>query len=203
MIALPNPTGSVHLHTLLGIRRATQLRPPGPMPIFADSSRKNSAMPCRLCPALLDDRQIQLDRWVAIRCAPWSYQDKVALVVDAAHAVCRFYGQGMNAAFEDCVVLDECLAEFLIIAEIAFTEYFSRRKRTPTRWRPCRRQLRRDARQDRVAGIPGEEEVSTASSRVCSPVCTSRSTPWSRLRAFPTPKPPAVRAGRIALSMRA
>jgi len=27
--------------------------------------------------------------------------------VDAAHAVVPFYGQGMNAAFEDCVVLDE------------------------------------------------------------------------------------------------
>ena len=39
-----------------------------------------------------------------------------------------FYGQGMNAAFEDCVVLDECLAEFPDNREIAFAEYFARRK---------------------------------------------------------------------------
>jgi len=39
-----------------------------------------------------------------------------------------FYGQGMNAAFEDCVVLDECLAEFSENRERAFAEYFSRRK---------------------------------------------------------------------------
>jgi len=39
-----------------------------------------------------------------------------------------FYGQGMNAAFEDCVVLDECLAEFPNDRERAFAKYFSRRK---------------------------------------------------------------------------
>jgi len=39
-----------------------------------------------------------------------------------------FYGQGMNAAFEDCVVLDECLEKFPDNRERAFGEYFSRRK---------------------------------------------------------------------------
>jgi len=65
---------------------------------------------------------------VTIRCAPWYYKDKVALVGDAAHAVVPFYGQGMNAAFEDCVVLDECLAEFPQDRQRAFAEYFDRRK---------------------------------------------------------------------------
>ncbi len=44
-----------------------------------------------------------------IRCAPWHYQDKVLLIGDAAHAIVPFHGQGMNCAFEDCVVLDEFL----------------------------------------------------------------------------------------------
>src|SRR5438552_16317865 len=35
----------------------------------------------------------------------------------------------MNAAFEDCVVLDECLEKFRDDRERAFGEYFSRRKR--------------------------------------------------------------------------
>ena len=34
----------------------------------------------------------------------------------------------MNAAFEDCVVLDECLGKFPDNRERAFAEYFSRRK---------------------------------------------------------------------------
>jgi kynurenine 3-monooxygenase len=34
----------------------------------------------------------------------------------------------MNAAFEDCVVLDECLEKFATDRKQAFAEYFSRRK---------------------------------------------------------------------------
>ncbi|WP_179893437.1 FAD-dependent oxidoreductase, partial [Streptomyces sp. wa1071] len=47
---------------------------------------------------------------VSVRTAPWQH-DRVVLIGDAAHAVLPFYGQGMNAAFEDCAVLDACLAE--------------------------------------------------------------------------------------------
>jgi kynurenine 3-monooxygenase len=48
---------------------------------------------------------------VTIRCWPWSYQDTVLLLGDAAHAIVPFYGQGMNAGFEDCTVLDRLLDE--------------------------------------------------------------------------------------------
>ena len=37
---------------------------------------------------------------------PWHFEDKSALIGDAAHAIVPFYGQGMNAGFEDCSVLD-------------------------------------------------------------------------------------------------
>ena len=80
-------------------------------------------------PALVEDfRENPTGSLVTIRCAPWFYKDKLALVGDAAHAVVPFYGQGMNAAFEDCVVLDECLAAFPNNRESAFAEYFQRRK---------------------------------------------------------------------------
>ncbi|WP_018223628.1 FAD-dependent oxidoreductase [Salinispora pacifica] len=48
---------------------------------------------------------------VTVRTAPWRHADRVVLIGDAAHAVYPFYGQGMNSAFEDCAVLDRCLAE--------------------------------------------------------------------------------------------
>lgn len=39
---------------------------------------------------------------VTVKCFPWVYSDKLALLGDAAHAIVPFFGQGMNAGFEDC-----------------------------------------------------------------------------------------------------
>jgi kynurenine 3-monooxygenase len=44
-----------------------------------------------------------------VHCRPWSFADRVWLVGDAAHAIVPVPGQGMNAAFEDCVVLDQLI----------------------------------------------------------------------------------------------
>ena len=38
---------------------------------------------------------------------PWHIEGRVLLLGDAAHAIVPFHGQGMNAAFEDCRVLDD------------------------------------------------------------------------------------------------
>lgn len=46
---------------------------------------------------------------VMIKCRPHHISDKVLLLGDAAHAMVPFYGQGMNAGFEDCTVLNELL----------------------------------------------------------------------------------------------
>jgi len=46
---------------------------------------------------------------VTIRCRPWHDGGRVGLLGDACHAVVPFHGQGANAAFEDCLVLDECI----------------------------------------------------------------------------------------------
>ncbi|HUL47506.1 MAG TPA: NAD(P)/FAD-dependent oxidoreductase [Steroidobacteraceae bacterium] len=44
-----------------------------------------------------------------VHTAPWHVGGRVLLLGDAAHAIVPFHGQGMNAAFEDCRVLDELL----------------------------------------------------------------------------------------------
>lgn len=46
---------------------------------------------------------------VTVKCEPWNYEDKALLMGDAAHAIVPFYGQGMNAGFEDCSVFYELL----------------------------------------------------------------------------------------------
>jgi len=48
---------------------------------------------------------------VTMKCYPWTYWDKVALVGDSAHAIVPFYGQGMNAGFEDIYVLNKLIQE--------------------------------------------------------------------------------------------
>jgi len=48
---------------------------------------------------------------VTTKCFPWTYWDKVALVGDSAHAIVPFYGQGMNAGFEDVYELDQIIEQ--------------------------------------------------------------------------------------------
>lgn len=65
---------------------------------------------------------------VTIRCYPWTYWDKVALVGDSAHAIVPFYGQGMNAGFEDITVLTGLMQQHGGDWERVFSEYQARRK---------------------------------------------------------------------------
>ncbi len=46
-----------------------------------------------------------------IRCGPWQQKGHICLLGDAAHAVVPFYGQGLNAGFQDCTVLNALLDE--------------------------------------------------------------------------------------------
>lgn len=46
---------------------------------------------------------------VTMKCWPWSHKSSLLLIGDAAHAVVPFYGQGMNAGFEDCRILNGLL----------------------------------------------------------------------------------------------
>jgi kynurenine 3-monooxygenase len=47
-----------------------------------------------------------------IKCYPWQAYGKTLLMGDAAHAVVPFYGQGMNASFEDVRVFDELIETY-------------------------------------------------------------------------------------------
>ncbi len=65
---------------------------------------------------------------VTMKCYPWTYWDKVALVGDSAHAIVPFYGQGMNAGFEDIYVLHELMEKYGDDWESIFSEYQKERK---------------------------------------------------------------------------
>ena len=63
-----------------------------------------------------------------IKCYPWQYQGKNILLGDAAHAIVPFYGQGMNASFEDVVELDSFLEEHNGNWEDTFDAFQQKRK---------------------------------------------------------------------------
>ena len=60
-------------------------------------------------PRLLEDyRANPTSSLVTIRCFPW-VRNHTLVIGDAAHGIVPFYGQGMNAGFEDCRILNELL----------------------------------------------------------------------------------------------
>ena len=63
-----------------------------------------------------------------MRTYPWHVDDKSILIGDAAHATVPFYGQGMNAGFEDCRILDELLDKHNNNFKTCFKEYSQVRK---------------------------------------------------------------------------
>jgi kynurenine 3-monooxygenase len=128
MIALPNVDGSYTCtcfwpftgHEL--VRRPE--RPRGGARVLR--ARFPDAVP--LMPTLEEDFLLNpVGSLVTVRCAPWRFKDRVVLLGDAAHAIVPFYGQGANAAFEDCIVLDEALKSEANVGT-ALAVYESRRK---------------------------------------------------------------------------
>lgn len=129
LLGLPNQDGSVvcSLHLPLeGEPSFASLRTPEDLQAFLATHFPDAAP---LMPNAADDffghRRNYL---VHIRCYPWTRGGKVALIGDAAHAIVPFYAQGVNAGFEDCLVLDECIAAHGGDWEVIFRRYERRRK---------------------------------------------------------------------------
>lgn len=64
-----------------------------------------------------------------VKCSPWQYDGNTLLLGDAAHAIVPFYGQGMNASFEDVFVFDSILDRNLSSWEAVFKTYQKERKK--------------------------------------------------------------------------
>ena len=66
-----------------------------------------------LMPTLLEDfMENPTSVLVTVRCSPWNYGSKILLLGDACHAIVPFFGQGMNAGFEDCTILDSLMDKY-------------------------------------------------------------------------------------------
>ena len=110
MIALPNLDGSFNATLYFpfeGPESFAALDTPEKVQAFF-AAEFADAVP--LMPNLLADYAANpTASLVTIRCYPWQHQGQVLLLGDASHAIVPFYGQGMNAGFEDCTVLNQLL----------------------------------------------------------------------------------------------
>lgn len=113
MIALPNLDGDFTCTLFLpmnGERSFDKLKTRDDVKKFFDEEFPD-AVP--LMPTLLDDFFINpVSSLVTVKCYPWTFNNKTALIGDAAHAIVPFFGQGMNCGFEDCVVLNELIDKY-------------------------------------------------------------------------------------------
>ncbi|HVS77479.1 MAG TPA: NAD(P)/FAD-dependent oxidoreductase [Steroidobacteraceae bacterium] len=110
LIALPNMDGSFTA-TLFLARSG-----PDSFDSLTDSERVRSlfdgqfADAVRLMPRLLEEFTSHPQGLLGtVHARPWHIGGRVLLLGDAAHAIVPFHGQGMNASFEDCRVLDGLL----------------------------------------------------------------------------------------------
>lgn len=129
MIALPNPDGNFTCTLFLpfeGPKSFASLKTKEDVLQFFKSEFPD-AVP--LMPSLLDDFfRNPTSSLVTVKCFPWTFDNKLALIGDAAHAIVPFYGQGMNCGFEDCVVLDELIEKHQGSWPQIMPEYQSLRK---------------------------------------------------------------------------
>ena len=106
MIALPNTDGTFTCTLFMpfeGENSFAQLQSPRALTTFFN---KNFTDAVPLMPELLEDfYNNPTSSLITTHVFPWHFGDKNALIGDAAHAIVPFYGQGMNAGFEDCSVL--------------------------------------------------------------------------------------------------
>ena len=63
-----------------------------------------------------------------VKCFPWNYKGHSLLLGDSAHAIVPFYGQGMNASFEDVVEFDAFLDTHEGNWEATFKDFQKHRK---------------------------------------------------------------------------
>jgi kynurenine 3-monooxygenase len=109
MIALPNPDGSFTCTLFFpfdGNPSFSKLKTDAEVSMFFESTFPDAV---ELMPTLLEDYNTNpTSSLVTVRCYPW-VKNNTLLIGDAAHAIVPFFGQGMNAGFEDCRILNELL----------------------------------------------------------------------------------------------
>jgi kynurenine 3-monooxygenase len=129
LIALPNLDGSFTCTLFMpfeGVNSLASLKKRADVEQFFE---KNLPDTINVIPDLAEDFfKNPTSTLVTMKCFPWTFEDKIALIGDACHAIVPFYGQGMNAGFEDISVLYEMMEKYGDDWKTIFSEYEKSRK---------------------------------------------------------------------------
>lgn len=131
LIALPNLDGSFTVTLFLayegGKYNFNNLTTPE---IVVEFFKEEFADALELMPNLVDDFfENPTAPLGTVKCSPWYYKGNTLLMGDSAHAIVPFYGQGMNASFEDVVEFDAILEQYEGDWETIFSEFGRIRKK--------------------------------------------------------------------------
>lgn len=131
IVALPNPDQSFNCTLFwnlkgtesfssrdnpVDLREALQRDYPDLIPLLSDLEAQYSGVPSNPLRSL--------------SCSAWETEGKILIIGDAAHAQLPFFGQGMNTAFEDCLILSQLLKERETLGEALQT--FARTRKPDT-----------------------------------------------------------------------
>jgi kynurenine 3-monooxygenase len=106
MIALPNPDKSFTCTLFMPFEGSPSFQGLKDDQAVGSFFESNFGDVLLMMPTLTEDfKRNPTSSLVTMRCYPW-VKNKTLLIGDAAHAVVPFYGQGMNAGFEDCRILN-------------------------------------------------------------------------------------------------
>ena len=128
LIALPNPDGSFTCTLFFPFEGKTsfdKLKTDADVKKFFEETFPDAV---KLMPNMLEDYNSNpTSSLVTVKCYPW-VRNNTLLIGDAAHAIVPFFGQGMNAGFEDCRILNELLDKHQDDWKTVLSEFQKQRK---------------------------------------------------------------------------
>ncbi len=128
LIALPNPDGSFTCTLFFPFDGDPSFSALQSEQKIRDFFLKHFSDATALMPQLIHDfNSNPTSSLVTMKCFPW-VRNNTLLIGDAAHAIVPFYGQGMNAGFEDCRILNQLLDQYQDDWEKAILAFQQQRK---------------------------------------------------------------------------
>lgn len=112
MIALPNQDHSWTVTLFMPFPKFWSIRSEAELLEFFDTQFPDAVSLIGKDRLVADFFSHKASPLISIKCNPYHKNNKILIIGDAAHAMVPFYGQGMNAGFEDCCILEDLLMQY-------------------------------------------------------------------------------------------
>ena len=110
MIALPNPDKTFTLTLFMPLKGSTSFESLNNEDRIKQFFKTYFEDAYSMIPDLVEEYlENPVGKLASNYCSQWHFKDTAVIFGDAAHAIVPFFGQGMNASFQDCLVLNELI----------------------------------------------------------------------------------------------